>query len=68
MFTLTIETDNAAFRDESRADSSGDAPLDKEAVEVRRILTAVIRRLEKGYSRGHLTDINGNDVGEWKYE
>ena len=68
MFTLTIETDNAAFRDESRADSSGDAPLDKEAGEVRRILTTVIRRLEEGCSGGNLTDINGNVVGEWKYE
>ena len=68
MFTLTIKTGGAAFRDEYRADSCGDAPLDEEAVEVRRILTTVIRRLGKGYSKGTLMDTNGNAVGEWKYE
>ena len=68
MFKLTIRTDGAAFRDESRTDRRGNAVLDPEGTEVRRILKDVARKLEAGYDSGNVMDRNGNNVGNWKYE
>ena len=68
MFTLTIKTGGAAFRDDSRTDRKGEAALDPEATEVRRILRDVAKKLEAGYDRGNVMDLNGNNVGSWKYE
>ena len=56
MFTLKIETDNAAFEDELRGP------------ELARILRAVADRLADLGSledRGALYDSNGNNVGNW---
>jgi hypothetical protein len=52
MFTLKIETDNAAFEDGT--------------AEIVRILRHVADRMEKqGHMGGKCMDINGNRVGEW---
>jgi hypothetical protein len=55
MFTLKIETENAAFG----ATGNG-------AAEIVRILRHVADRMEKqGHMGGKCMDINGNRVGEW---
>lgn len=54
MFTLEIDTGNAAF---------ADAP----ATEIARILREVARTLEDGgYTAKLLHDVNGNCVGSWR--
>lgn len=53
MFTLNIETDNAAFQD-------GDTHA-----EITRILRDVTERIEAGADRGPIRDINGNTVGSF---
>ena len=68
MFRLTIKTGGAAFRDDSRTDRKGNAILDPEGAEVRRILKDVARKLKAGYDSGNVMDANGNNVGTWKYE
>jgi hypothetical protein len=65
VFTLTIETDNAAFCDESAPDDERD---DEEATrqELARILRQIARQLEteSPTTRG-VYDANGNRVGMW---
>lgn len=56
MFTLTIETDNAAF-----GDTSEDALR-----EIARILYANRARFNAGNTDGKLLDVNGNTVGRWE--
>lgn len=51
MFTLRIDTDNAAFGDNPRG-------------EIARILRHVAGKLE-GFDHGQIGDHNGNTVGEW---
>ena len=68
MFRLTIKTGGAAFRDDSRTDRNGNAILDLEGTEVRRILKDVARKLAEGRHGGCVMDTNGNNVGTWKYE
>ena len=68
MFILTITTGGAAFRDDSRANRKGNAILDPEETEVRRILLDAAQKLEMGYDGGNIMDVNGNKVGTWKYE
>lgn len=68
MFKLEIKTGGAAFRDENQEDRHGDAVLDPNATEVRRILRDVICKLEAGYTDGSVIDVNGNKVGNWRYE
>jgi hypothetical protein len=53
MFTLKIDTDNAAFEDGS--------------LEVARILEHTAKRLRDGRTDGKLLDINGNTVGEYGF-
>lgn len=67
MFKIEIKTGGSAFRDEDNVDKNGDYELDYSAHEVRRILKGVIAKLENGYGSGKIMDINGNHVGEWKY-
>lgn len=53
-FTLTIETDNAAFRDDPS--------------EVARILREVARKIQhEGKDYGTIMDVNGNKVGEFSF-
>jgi len=54
MFTLKIKTDNAAFD----GDRGG---------EVARILRDVADSIKVGADLGVIRDINGNNVGEYKY-
>lgn len=68
MFKLEIRTGGAAFRDESQNDETGNAILDTDASEVRRILVSIHDKLMKGYTSGKVMDINGNSVGCWSYE
>ena len=68
MFILTIKTGGAAFRDDSRTGRRGNALLDQQGAEVRRIMKDVARKLEMGYNGGNVMDVNGNKVGTWKYE
>lgn len=57
MFTLTIETRNAAFGDTA----------EETAAEVARILRDVGARLERNGAEpeGYVRDVNGNRVGEF---
>jgi hypothetical protein len=61
-FTLTIETDNAAF----------DEIDNGEAFEVARILRDLAERIEAGdlwdTEIGNLRDLNGNKVGGWRFD
>lgn len=53
MFTLTIDTDNAAFQDSMTE-------------EVGRIMADVVDALSVGKTEGKVRDYNGNVVGEFK--
>lgn len=53
MFTLKIETDNAAFEDLSG--------------ETARILRDIAKKLDDGQTDGKGKDINGNTVGDWGF-
>lgn len=56
-FELKIETENAAF------DGLGGPQL-----EAARLLRQTAEQLEAGSNNGSLTDINGNNVGNWDME
>lgn len=60
-FTISIETDNAAFADET---GEGDGQTEK-AHEVQRIVRIVVDKIGSGYTSGPLYDSNGNAVGSW---
>ena len=70
MFIVKINTYGAAFRDDWNGvvDASGNYPLDPTCCEIRRLLSRISRRLEKGVPHGFLFDYHGNKVGEWKLE
>ena len=53
MFTLKIETINAAF---------GDNHYDK-VVEITNILEQIRQKLQNGETNGNIRDLNGNTVG-----
>lgn len=61
MFTLTIQTDNAAFHDDH-----GDDLATRQ--EVARILTKIANRLEEGDCWGSCRDYNGQQVGHWRLD
>lgn len=66
MFEVRIQTSYAAFLDEC---SQADEPqLDPYGCEVRRLLREIQEKLETGFTSGILMDLNGNKVGEWRYE
>jgi hypothetical protein len=57
MFTITIETDNAAFQDDP-------------AGELAHILGKVAERVsdvDHRHDAGKVMDVNGNSVGEWRW-
>jgi hypothetical protein len=58
-FSLTIQTDNAAFGD------GDDAEM---CAELARILREVAARLEAGEDTGRVRDYNGNTVGRYSIE
>lgn len=51
-FTVTIQTENAAFQD-------------NEATETARILRHIADRLDRGVTAGNAMDLNGNAVGRF---
>ncbi len=55
MFTLTIRTDNAAFRDDYNT-------------EIARILEEVADRVRDGAISGACRDVNGNTVGGFGFD
>lgn len=61
MFSLKIETDNAAFFEDD-----GDATPEALGAELGRILRAVASHVENGGTVGGCVDANGNSVGEWE--
>lgn len=67
MFTLRIETDNAAFCPDNE-----DAPkaehLIAESTETARILRRIADRIDDGgETNGRIVDSNGNTVGEFSF-
>lgn len=63
MFTLTIKTGNAAYRDDE-----GNFNRDIAVAEIARQMTLVLEQLKHGYDGKGIIDINGNRVGEWELE
>lgn len=63
MFTLTIKTGNAAFRDDSAADEDYADHTDAAMRECARILREAAKHLENGADHRNLIDANGNKVG-----
>lgn len=55
MFTLKIDTDNAAFSEDP-------------GYEVASILKKIVQKLERGETEGVAMDTNGNKVGRWELE
>lgn len=51
-FTLSIDTDNAAFGDDA-------------SHEVSRLLDEASEQMKNGFTSGYLRDVNGNSVGHW---
>ena len=75
MFTLTIDTDNAAFHGAECPDEEHECP--KTEAEIARILRIVTYQAEGGFRHysnrgarndapsGYIDDVNGNAVGYW---
>lgn len=61
MFTLEVETGNAAFHDEY-----GEYDDFAMRFELARILTNITNKILDGYQEGTVADINGNRCGKWK--
>ena len=53
-FTITFNTDNAAFED----DNNG-------AAEIERILNTITEAVKNGVYSGTISDIDGNSIGNW---
>lgn len=65
MFTLTMETDNAAFCD----DDEGGHNEAARGAEVARILRWIAERVERGNNlSGAFRDANGNKVGTYTFD
>ena len=56
MFTVTIETDNAAF------DNPGD-----ELARILRKLAERVGDVDGRHDSGKVMDVNGNSIGEWRW-
>ena len=64
MFRLTINTDNAAFRDED-----GNESVEAEALEIARMLEAVAANLKSEWEAPtRLFDFNGEKVGGIEFD
>jgi hypothetical protein len=68
MFTLTIETGNAAFHDPGRGDGPDDDDNMARNAEVARILRKLATAIEQGSDSVRLMDYNGNSVGTATFE
>lgn len=61
MLKIEIKTGNAAFCDPF----TGEPSEFDEAIECKRLLEDICRKLEDGATSGSIFDINGNKVGQW---
>jgi len=61
MLKIEIKTGNAAFCDPF----TGEPSEFDEAIECKRLLEDICRKLEDGVTSGNIIDINGNKVGQW---
>jgi hypothetical protein len=61
MLKIEIDTGNAAFCDPF----TGETSEFDEAIECKRLLEDICRKLEDGVTGGNIIDINGNKVGQW---
>lgn len=64
MFSVTMDTDNAAFCDQQ----TGEPDKTSRMFEVTRILNEVRVAVRAGLDHGTCIDYNGNKVGEWRFE
>lgn len=62
MLKIEIKTGNAAYSDD------GENITDEGRIELCRNLDDIKNKIEDGYDRGYVIDINGNKVGEWDLE
>lgn len=63
-FTLTIDTNNAAFHVESNDEDNGTYTPEGE---VDRLLREVADKVKVGYTHGAIIDFNGNTVGSFEF-
>lgn len=68
MFTLTIQTDNAAFVGETPGDgeAEGFGACAEEVARILRKLVDLFDRTAPSAGTGSLRDSNGNTVGSWR--
>lgn len=68
MFTLTIETDNAAFQPEAAGDgeAEGYGATAGEVAVILDKLSVLLKRTAPDSAVGTLRDSNGNTVGSWR--
>ena len=62
MFNLSFRTGNAAFYDQYNGEDY------EPQYEVGRILREVAEKVESGWDRGSIADINGNKIGEFNLD
>jgi hypothetical protein len=63
MFSLSFDTDNAAF-----GLNDDNEPTAACAREIARILAAVAKRIAHGDTEGRIMDVNGNTIGSFRLE
>ena len=61
MLKIEIKTGGSAFCDPF----TGEPSEFDEAIECKRLLEDICRKLEDGATSGNIIDINGNKVGQW---
>ena len=68
MFTLTIETDNAAFTgdDPDDGEAEGYGAAAEEVARILRQLADLLDRTAPDSGAGRLHDLYGNNCGSWK--
>ncbi len=68
MFTLTIQTDNAAFQvaDPDDGEAEGYGACSEEVARILHKLASLLERTAPDSGAGALHDANGNKVGAWK--
>ena len=65
MFEVKIRTGGAAFKHDSDEEYLNEMC---EVLEVKRLLNKIIRDMQEGDRSGSVMDINGNKVGEWRFD
>ena len=70
MFSLSFDTDNAAFKSEDRRGEANTEAMDEIAAleECARILFEIANKLKYGTGEGRIYDVNGNRIGSFRLE